>query len=106
MAAQQEEEHQAEEGGQEAQFAKGEEQGEGQEQEEEEEQATEETSQAVTEGEEEQTQIHIQDLSGQVVEGSNIQLTPEQLMQLTSGDYIEINGEMYKVEVAEEGYTP
>lgn len=36
------------------------------------------------------------------VEGPNIELSAEQIMQLSSGDYIEINGEMYKVEVAED----
>lgn len=34
------------------------------------------------------------------VESSGLQLSAEQLMNLTTGDYLEINGEMYKVEVS------
>ena len=34
--------------------------------------------------------------------GENIQLSEEQVMQLSTGDYLEINGEMYKVEFTEE----
>ena len=35
-------------------------------------------------------------------EQENIELSQEQLMQLTAGDYVEIDGEMYKVEFAPE----
>lgn len=34
-----------------------------------------------------------------------LQLSAEQLMSLTTGDYLEINGEMYKVEVSMEENT-
>ncbi|XP_076466421.1 uncharacterized protein LOC143297803 isoform X2 [Babylonia areolata] len=35
--------------------------------------------------------------------GSGFQLSAEQLMNLSTGDYLEINGEMFKVEVSTEG---
>ena len=36
-------------------------------------------------------------------EGSGLQLSAEQLMNLSTGDYLEINGEMFKVEVSTDG---
>lgn len=38
--------------------------------------------------------------SAMLAEDSGLQLSAEQLMNLATGDYIEINGEMYKVEVS------
>ena len=39
---------------------------------------------------------------GLPADGVGLQLSAEQLMNLTTGDYLQINGEMYKVEVSTE----
>ena len=41
--------------------------------------------------------------AGDIVTGEEgIQLSQEQIMHLSTGDFVEINGEMYKVEISQE----
>jgi hypothetical protein len=69
----------------------------------EEEEDEEEKSKSETEGDDDVQKDDIPDEAADKMEAEDgIQLTADEVMHLSAGDFVEINGEMYKVEISED----